>query len=76
MFFFFVLFFFIVVFFLKQSISVIYLAISISNLSTVFNKVNCRQKFSTVSIETPPSFFFFPENTAVFEGLILSLHQL
>ena len=62
-------------FFFKQSISVIYLAISISNLSTVFNKVNCRQKFSTVSIETPPP-FFFPENTAVFEGLILSLRQL
>ena len=62
-------------FFFKQSISVIYLAISISNLSTVFNKVNCRQKFSTVSIETPPP-LFFPENTAVFEGLILSLRQL
>lgn len=72
--FFFVLF-FLLLFFFKQSISVIYLAISISNLSTVFNKVNCRQKFSTVSIETPP-LLFFPENTAVFEGLILSLHQL
>lgn len=36
-------------------------------LSTIFNKVNCRQNFSTVSIETP-----FPENTAVFDGLIFS----